>query len=120
MYQTLGGINYDPDQPGFKHIILRPRPVGDLSFVQCSHRSLYGPIVSDWKIDGGAFVWKIAVPPNTTATVYVPATDPSAVSEGNQPAAQAQGVKFLRIEARSAVYAIGSGGYTFRVPKNAS
>ena len=55
MYQTLGGINYDPEHPGFKHIILRPRPVGDLSFVRCSHRSLYGPIQSDWKKEGGAF-----------------------------------------------------------------
>ena len=53
MYQTLGGINYDPERPGFKHIILRPRPVGDLTFVRASHRSLYGPIVSDWKIEGG-------------------------------------------------------------------
>ena len=42
-------------KPGFKHIILRPRPVGDLSFVRASHRSLYGPIVSDWKMKGGAF-----------------------------------------------------------------
>ena len=32
-YQTLAGINYDPQQPGFQHIILRPRPVGDLTFV---------------------------------------------------------------------------------------
>ena len=29
-YQTLGGINYDPQHPGFKHIVLSPRPVGDL------------------------------------------------------------------------------------------
>ena len=55
LYQTLGGINYDPERPGFKHIILRPRPVGDLTFVRCSHRSLYGDIVSDWKIESGAF-----------------------------------------------------------------
>ena len=54
VYQTLGGINYDPERPGFKHIILRPRPAGDLSFVRASHRSMYGSIVSDWKIDGGA------------------------------------------------------------------
>ncbi len=33
-YQTLGGINYDPERPGFKHVILRPRPVGDLTFRQ--------------------------------------------------------------------------------------
>jgi alpha-L-rhamnosidase len=114
MYQTLGGINYDPEHPGFKHIILHPRPVGDLTFVQSSHRSLYGPIVSDWKIEGGAFVEKVAVPPNTTATIYLPANDAAAVTEGNKAAGRAEGVRFLRMEAGSAVYSVGSGTYAFR------
>jgi alpha-L-rhamnosidase len=114
LYQTLGGINYDPEHPGFKHVILRPRPVGDLSFVHSSHRSLYGAIISDWKIEAGAFVWNVAVPPNTTATLYVPANDAAAVTEGNQPAARAESVRFLRMEAGAAVYSVGSGTYAFR------
>ena len=116
MYQTLGGINYDPENPGFHHIILRPRPVGDLTFVEASHRSMFGAIISNWKREGGAFLWTIAVPPNTTATVYVPSKDASAVTEGNQPANQAQGVRFLRMEGGSAVYSVGSGTYAFRSP----
>jgi len=114
LYQTLGGINYDPQMPGFKHVILHPRPVGDLSSVRSSHRSLYGPIQSDWKIEGGAFVWTVAVPPNTTATVYVPAKDAAAVTEGNKPAALAEGIRFLRMDAGSAVFSVGSGTYSFR------
>ena len=104
LYQTLGGINYDPERPGFKHIILRPRPVGDLSFVRSSHRSLYGPIQSDWKTDGDAFLWTLAVPPNTTATVCVPAVDAAAVIEGNRRATEAKGVRFLRMDSGSAVF----------------
>ena len=114
MYQTLGGINYDPEHPGFKHIILHPHPVGDLTFVEASHRSMYGNIVSEWKKEGGAFLWTVAVPPNTTATVYVPANDASAVTEGNQPAGQAVGVRFLRMEGGASVYSVGSGTYAFR------
>jgi alpha-L-rhamnosidase len=113
-YQTLGGINYDPERPGFKHIILRPRPVGDLTFVRASHRSLYGTIASDWKIDGGAFEWTIAVPPNTTATVYVPAADASAATVGGKPIGQAQGVRFLKMDDGAAVLEVGSGTYAFR------
>ena len=112
--RRLGGINYDPERPGFKHIILRPRPVGDLTFVNASHRSMYGPIESGWKIDGGAFVWNVAIPPNTTATVYVPAKDARAVTEQRHPAAEAKGVRFLRMESGSAVYSVGSGAYSFR------
>jgi alpha-L-rhamnosidase len=113
MYQTLGGINYDPDHPGFKHVVLHPRPVGDLTFVKASHRSFYGTIVSDWKIDGGLFRWDVTVPPNTTATVYVPATEDGSVTEGGRPAASAPGVKFLRIDGLAAVYAVASGSYSF-------
>lgn len=113
-YQTLGGINYDRERPGFKHVILHPHPVGDLTFVRASHRSLYGPIVSDWSTNKEAFVWNVSVPPNTTATVYVPAKEAAAVTEGGVPTGQAAGVRFLRMDGGSAVYSIGSGSYSFR------
>lgn len=90
-YQTLAGINYDPARPGFKHVILRPHPVGDLTWVKASHKSMYGTISSEWKIaDGGAFRWDVTVPPNTTATVHVP---------------------------WGAVHEVGSGAYTFESRK---
>ncbi len=62
-FQTLGGINCDPRQPGFKHVILRPRPVGNLQWVRASHNSMYGKIASDWKIERETFEWRIVVPP---------------------------------------------------------
>jgi alpha-L-rhamnosidase len=114
LYQTLGGINYDPARPGFKHVVLRPHPVGDLTFVRAEHRSLHGPIVSQWKIEGGAFLWNVSVPPNTTSTVFVPAKTPTDVTEGGKSATQAEGVRFLRMEAGAAVYSIGAGTYAFR------
>lgn len=114
VYQALAGINYDPERPGFKHVILRPRPVGDLTSVRASHRSLYGPIVSEWERGKDDFLWTLAVPPNTTATAYVPAREPAAVTEGGTRADRADGVRLLRMEGGTAVYAIGSGTYSFR------
>ena len=61
-----------------------------------------------------AFHWNISVPANTTATVYVPAKDAAAITESGNPASQAEGVKFLRMEAGRAVYEVASGEYTFR------
>jgi alpha-L-rhamnosidase len=52
---------------------------------------------------------------NTTATVYVPAVDQAGITESGKPAAQAEGVKFLRMEKGAAVYEVGSGSYVFRV-----
>ena len=31
MFDTVAGIGLDPDQPGFKHIIIHPRPGGGLT-----------------------------------------------------------------------------------------
>jgi alpha-L-rhamnosidase len=55
----------------------------------------------------------VTIPANTTATIYVPTKDAAGVMESDKPAAKADGVKFLRQEAGTAVYAVGSGTYQF-------
>ncbi len=115
-YEYLAGIKPDPEQPGFKHILMRPAPVGDLQAVQATHRSPYGLIASDWKLDGGRFIWNVTVPANTTATVCVPTTDAERVRESGKPARQAAGVQFLRAEDGRAVFEVGAGSYRFTAP----
>jgi len=112
-YENLAGIRPDPAQPAFKHIIMRPTPVGDLTSVRASFNSSYGKIVSDWDISGGRFIWNVTVPPNVTATVYVPAKDQAAVTESGKQARAARGVKYQRTKAGAAIYEIGSGAYRF-------
>jgi alpha-L-rhamnosidase len=114
-YEYLAGIRPDLDQPGFKHIILKPCPVGDLTFVRGTHRSPYGLVVSEWRNENGKFDWRVTVPANTTATVFVPATDAATVAEGGKPAATVPGVRFVRMEEDRAVFEIGSGEYRFQV-----
>jgi alpha-L-rhamnosidase len=114
LYQTLGGINYDPERPGFRHIILRPRPVGDLTYVRAEHRSLYGPIRSEWKIEGTDLLMTVTIPPNTTATVYVPVTNASgALVQQLDPMRKPAEARFLRNEAGCSLYEIGSGTHKF-------
>ncbi len=115
-YQTLGGINYDPQQPGFKHIILRPRPVGDLQSVRASHDSLYGKIESDWKIEQEVFCWRIVVPANTSATVYVPTSNPAQVRESGRLVGQSPGITLLPAESGEVVLKVVAGTYEFSAP----
>jgi alpha-L-rhamnosidase len=116
IYEYLAGIKSDPKQPGFKHIVMRPHPVGDLKFARADHRSLFGTISSDWQIENGQFGWDVSIPPNATATVYVPTKELSEVMENGKPVAEAAGVKFLRMESGCAVFAVESGSYHFRAP----
>jgi hypothetical protein len=112
-YHDLAGIQCDSDGPGFKKIIIKPAIVGDLQWVKASYDSIRGRIASEWRRDGKKLTLRVAIPANTTATVFVPARDAASVREGKMPAAQADGVKFLRMENGAAVFAIASGKYEF-------
>jgi alpha-L-rhamnosidase len=72
LYSTVAGIEIDPQQPGYKHSILRPQPGGGLTNASARLQTLYGELVSDWRIEDGRFHWEVIVPPNTTATAHLP------------------------------------------------
>ncbi len=115
LYENLAGIQSDPAQPGFKHIIMKPQPVGDLTFVKASHRSPYGMIRSEWRRGQEVFDWQITVPPNTTATVHVPARDAVSLRVDGKPLAKAAGVEFVRAESGRLVLNVVAGNYQFTV-----
>ncbi len=115
LYQSVLGVRPDPSGPGFKKIILAPQPdpTSDLTSARGSYDSVHGRIVSDWTCENGKFTLHAVVPPNTTATVFVPAKDADVVTESGKKADKAEGVKFLRLESNVAIYAVGSGTYRF-------
>lgn len=112
LYTRFAGIR--PALPGYRSIILRPVIPRGLTHVACSLQTVSGRIVSDWDAREG-YVHRIEIPPNTTATVYVPAPDPDRVHEGETRAAAAPGVEFLREENGYSVFAVESGAYVFSV-----
>jgi alpha-L-rhamnosidase len=116
LYEKVAGIQCDPTTIGFKKILIQPTLVGDLTWVKAHYDSIHGRISSQWRREEGKLTMEITIPANTSATVYVPAKDAASVTESGQPAAQAEGVKFLRMEKNAAVYAIGSGSYRFQSP----
>lgn len=71
-YKGLGGIFPDPEQPGFKHIILRPNFVKELKHFEAQHDSPYGQIVSKWEWNKKKVNYEVTVPANSTATLYLP------------------------------------------------
>jgi len=112
-YQGIAGINPDPENPGFKHIILRPQLIGNLTFARARYQSIHGLIASEWQIHEDTLEWFVSIPANTTATVYIPTERAEAVSESGKLAAYADGVEFLRMENGNTVFSVGSGEYTF-------
>jgi len=113
MFEYLGGIQADITQPGFKHIVMNPQIIGDLTFASAKHDTPYGKIKSHWNIADGNFKWNITIPVNTTATVYIPAKQIKNITESGQNISDATGIKFLRMENNKAVLSIDSGSYKF-------
>ncbi|MBP1962835.1 family 78 glycoside hydrolase catalytic domain [Paenibacillus aceris] len=73
MFRYMAGIEADPAAPGFKHTIIRPRPGGSLDRVNASYDSMYGTIEVAWNLSTSKkFRIEVAIPVNSTATIYVP------------------------------------------------
>jgi len=115
-YKNLAGINVDdrsPDSIAFKHVVIRPRLVGDLTEAKASYQSIRGLIESHWTIQNGRIELTVTVPANTTATVYVPTTDSATITESGNVAKAVAEVSLIKEEGGYAVFNVNSGTYRF-------
>ena len=111
-YNGLAGIQLDSRTVGFRTFVIKPQVVGDITWVKAHYDSIHGRIVSEWKRENGTLVMDVTVPPNTTATVYVPADKDKTVTvdDGADPS-----IAPTRRDAAAAVYDVGSGKHRFTV-----
>jgi hypothetical protein len=112
-YRYLAGIQADPTEPAFKKIVIRPAIVPSVSSAKASYDSINGKIISDWHRDGKTLTLNVTIPPNTTATVYMPTSAPNTVKESARNPAASPGVTPAGMMAHAAVYKLTSGTYTF-------
>ncbi len=116
MFGTMAGIDYDPANPGFKHILVSPVPDARVAHVKASYDSAYGVIAAESVLTESEWSYKIAIPANTTATVTLPAACDAAGITVNGVAVDAcEGVTFLGIEDGVARFEIVSGSFAFIV-----
>src|SRR3954471_15582937 len=92
MVRAVAGLDIDEAAPAYKHILVGPRPGGDLTSARAELMTQYGSAVSGWKIDAGRMTLNVRVPPTTRATVRLPGARIAKVMEGGRAAASAAGV----------------------------
>jgi alpha-L-rhamnosidase len=112
-YQALAGITPDEALPGFKHILIKPHPLDGLFFVNCTYRSPYGLIRSDWEIRNEDFHLNLTIPDNTTATVFLPAASPEQIVENGITLTAVSNIEFVELIEGRAVCKVGPGNYKF-------
>jgi alpha-L-rhamnosidase len=70
MHRTVAGLA--PAEPGYRRLLLAPRPAGGLTHARARHRTPYGLAECGWRIEGGEIEVRALVPPNATAEVRLP------------------------------------------------
>jgi alpha-L-rhamnosidase len=113
MYRVSAGIDIDPQQPGYRHILIQPRPGGGLTFVKASVHSMYGQVASAWEIKDGKFTLHVEIPANTTATVRLPKAKLEQVTENGAPLQASPGVSHPQQLEDAVAVELGSGSYIF-------
>ena len=110
LYDHVAGVNVDPENPGYKHILFSPHVGGGLTNADAEFTSMYGKVKSAWKFDGQDFVYEVSVPVNTTASVTLPAAKVAQV-------VTEEGLKSkLTQDGNNVTVQLGSGDYMFRYP----
>lgn len=114
-YTGLAGIQQAENSIAYKDVVIKPEVVGDLSFVKGSYESVYGTIKSEWEKTAEKFLLHVQVPPNATATIYLPAKQNQKIFEGASLLAKQKNIKLLAFKEGRAIVKIGSGNYYFTV-----
>ena len=113
LFESVGGIRADDAAIGFDRVVIAPQVVGDLTYAKARYNSIRGPLVCDWQLQDARLRMKVTVPPGVAATVYVPTSDASSITESGTPVAQAPGVEQLAPQLDTAVFRVSGGQYQF-------
>jgi alpha-L-rhamnosidase len=111
MFQHMAGIHNDG--VAYKHIVFKPELDPRITHVQATHRSIRGDIASHWQVKDGRILYDVTVPPNVTATVYLPCADANSVTEGKRPLNTIKDLAVKGYKDGALQIEVGSGNYRF-------
>jgi alpha-L-rhamnosidase len=80
LHRTVAGLA--PAAPGYRELLVAPRPPRALTAASARHRTPYGEAAVAWRRADGRFTLRVTVPVGATATVYVPGAGPETVGPG--------------------------------------
>ena len=113
MYRNVTGLDTYDDGAGYKKIIIRPHPGGNLEYAQASLETGYGKLSVQWKITAGKFMMDVEIPANTVASIYLPGANVGEVLENGNPLSQTKEITVSGKERNYVVLQTGSGTYHF-------
>jgi alpha-L-rhamnosidase len=83
MYKNIVGITPVAENPGYKFILIAPKPGGGITSASGELETVYGKVKSSWTIVDGVFKLDVIVPPNSNASILLPNSDKKEVGSGS-------------------------------------
>ena len=96
MYRTVAGLELEPEEPGYRHIIFRPRPGGTITWAEASLRTPHGETSIRWELKGNELNVSFSVPEGCHASF-----EPPSGYEG-QASSYTEGAHSLVLKAKQA------------------
>jgi alpha-L-rhamnosidase len=113
MYRVAAGINQDTLVPGYKQIVIAPKPGGGLTSTTAELETVYGKVSSSWKLDGKTFNLDVVIPANTTARIVLPNASAVAIMENGADISKLNMAKPMVKQGADVQLQLGSGTYHF-------
>jgi alpha-L-rhamnosidase len=78
IYRTVAGLAPDITSPGYRRVILAPRPDDSITFCKASLEAPQGLVSIAWRVEGDSFSANVDLPFGTTG-LFDPPSGPSSV-----------------------------------------
>lgn len=114
MYRTVAGLQ--ETSPGYKTMLIAPKPGGKLTDAGVDYTTLYGQVKSAWRIDGQTFTLTVQVPANTVATIVLPQAAGQKITDKGIDVTKVKAIANRKTNGNDVTLSVGSGVYTFEYP----
>jgi alpha-L-rhamnosidase len=117
MYRVIAGIDTYAADPGYHHSRIDPHPGGGLTEAAADLQTGYGLLSSHWRLNNDTLYMDVAIPANTTSSVYIPAPDGGLITESGHPLATVREITVESVGHGFLIARLGSGEYHFRISR---
>jgi alpha-L-rhamnosidase len=117
-FENLAGIQSHAEKSGFKTIVMKPDFRKELQYINASYQSAYGKIISSWSRKDSDLEWKVSIPANTEAILYLPSSDKNLITENGVSITESDDILEITLEKDLTKIHIGSGTYNFNISDN--
>ena len=114
IYRYAAGVDATPLDAGYHTIALHPVFDARVGHIAFDYASSYGPLHSDWSIDGTTAAWHVNLPANTTGWLQLSAAEAAKYKLEGEPLPASKLAKPVTRDGQPG-YELESGSYSFRV-----